>query len=262
MMCFEQVRGDGLICCLFHQIRGLARGCAEALLRWATALGGRETPLYLPSYYLMQKYVSDTASARVGHELTYRSIELPINPKYSKYGLSTVRFECLDVCSGLAAIIANKNLVRTEADLLRTQDVRRAKDGTGRIRTREMNSGSLWERTENELFGGKLALWAHMMLLMLLVFIDGTSLVQRGTLSCTPISISLANLPESIRFTMVLSRCIFIYLMFRLTSHRPPLSASCRRLGLSWGSYRDWTTSSLERKRASKTGPACSQMSV
>ena len=92
----------------------------------------------------------------------------------------------------------------------------------GRTRTREMNSGSLWERTENELFGGKLALWAHMMLLMLLVFIDGTSLVQRGTLSCTPISISLANLPESIRFTMVLSRCIFIYLMFRLTSHRPP----------------------------------------
>ena len=259
MMCFEQVRGDGLICCLFHQIRGLARGCAEALLRWATALGGRETPLYLPSYYLMQKYVSDTASARVGHELTYRSIELPINPKYSKYGLSTVRFECLDVCSGLAAIIANKNLVRTEADLLRTQDVRHAKDGTGRIRTREMNSGSLWERTENELFGSKLALWAQGCLSFSLM----AHLWFNVALCHVPqFFIFLANLPESIRFTMVLSRCIFIYLMFRPTSHRPPLSASCRRLGLSWGSYRDWTTSSLERKRASKTGTACSQMSV
>ena len=80
---------------------------------------------------------------------------------------------------------------------------RHSKDGSGRRFGRELNSGEFWEKSEKEMLGGKVPVWANVMLLMLLIFIDGTSLVTRGTLSCTPITVSLANFPEVIRFTMV-----------------------------------------------------------
>ena len=64
-----------------------------------------------------------------------------------------------------------------------------------------MNSGEFWERSENEMLGGAQPLdWNAVVafLLMVLVFIDGTALVPRGTLSAVPIILSLGNFPERI----------------------------------------------------------------
>jgi hypothetical protein len=152
---------------------------------------------------MRQRVLTNASSSSPADELKYRRLEIPINPLYSRFGSTSVTFECIDILAGLSALLTTEGLVKTEKDLLRTQEIRHSKDGSGRRFGRELNSGEFWEKSEKEMLGGKVPVWANVMLLMLLIFIDGTSLVTRGTLSCTPITVSLANFPECIRFTMV-----------------------------------------------------------
>jgi hypothetical protein len=106
---------------------------------------------HMSSYHLMQRHVARAGQASIGAEVKYRSINLPIDPAYSRYGYDSLKFECTDILAGAAALLTTEGLVHTEEDLLRTQDVKESRSGDGRFYSTEGNGGKFWERTENDM---------------------------------------------------------------------------------------------------------------
>ena len=182
---------------VYYYARGLPRACADTLIKWARENLDGEISAELPSYRIMLKYCMDRNEDRVGSGCRYRTTVVEAEDPFCPGENVRVEFECRDIMDAAVSLLT-EGLVSSRADLLLTQRVRWHRT-RGRMYGPNLNEGVWWERTENEVLGGKQAHDSRVALLPLLVFIDGTCPVKKGNLSICPIMVTLGSFPANVR---------------------------------------------------------------
>jgi hypothetical protein len=114
--------------------------------------------------------------------------------EYTKSGLPYVEFKYRDPLDVAVELMLDKTLIKSWDDFHTHHKVQLDEHGT-RMYTPDLSSGELWSRSDFMYFGGT----TRGSILWFLVFLDDTSLVQRGTTSAKPIMITLGNFPSEIR---------------------------------------------------------------
>ena len=147
---------------------------------------------HLPSYYNIQKNTNRFVSAdRTQKQL----LEVRVPSDYTKGHDPHLDFYYSDLIEVACALLSNPLLVRSEEDILWTQ----AETFTSpeHVHNSNLNTGHWYKRTEDWLLGypnlsGKT-------LLPIMIFLDDTNLVTRGTQTAKPILVTLGCFSEAIR---------------------------------------------------------------
>ena len=144
---------------------------------------------------MINKYVLQAVTLQ-GPAVNFKTmIRVPMDSKYTRTTDNYVDFHYRDIVEAACTLITRH--VKTEDDMMWTQNIQYAADGSGRVFTPELNTGEWYERTEKTFFGKPNS--TGMTLLPLIVFIDDTNVTQRGTQTAKPIVVTVGSFREELR---------------------------------------------------------------
>ena len=126
----------------------------------------------------------------------------PVRKEFNRQNKPYVDFYYVDIMKAVASLLKDPELVKELGDVHWSHKNFMGSDGS-RQYTPDLRSGHLWERTDEAYFGVPLGDDSDKGIVWLIIFIDATSVVRRGTTSAKPIMVTLGNFPERIRNTNV-----------------------------------------------------------
>ena len=127
-----------------------------------------------------------------------KRFRFPVRKEFTRSNKAYVDFYYVDIMSAVSSLLKDPEIVKEFGDVHWRHEVSVAADGS-RQYTPDLQSGKLWERTDGLYFGTPLTRDSGKAVLWVIIFIDATSVVSRGTTSAKPIMVTLGNFPERIR---------------------------------------------------------------
>lgn len=146
----------------------------------------------------------DISTASASHECGFLRLHIPVSRRFTgKRNADHVVFSYSDLIDVAVGTLLDNSVVRNESDIMWRADLF-DEDGVRRF-TPNLNSGEWWLRSEKKycVDPGSQEYYADMHILPLIIFIDDTVVVRRGTRSVKPVVLTLGNLRAEIRQTDV-----------------------------------------------------------
>ena len=181
------------------QTGNMSNRVADAVLAWARNDIGGPVGSLLPSLRSIQSLSVSLEGALETNGLVegMSSVKIRVPKRYTTCQDGEVEFKFANIMDALVGLLLNKSLVKREDDLLWRSKLY-DEDGNRRY-TMDINTGDWWDRTERKYLthNGMIHELCH--LLGVLVFIDETQVVNKGSRTACPIVVTLANFPGRIR---------------------------------------------------------------